>query len=246
MQLIVNNFTLLAVGMQSFHLVFITLALASCTDQQSGDQGRKGMNNDGNPRSTVKIPATNPELLARRRAAMHAAYSENGVSEGRIFGTRFEDVWWEQPLANKIKRISTGDIFESADYNGGYPSYFILKHGDQLLRGEYKKLYVDEHRYEPIVMVGPARNYGREDPARRDRRWTADELHLIASFFQTHAEIMRESNIASAREHGFHETAVAIERMPKMKVSVVFDEQGLISRLTSLFWTPDLPQEGGV
>jgi len=160
-----------------------------------------------------------PERLAKAMAETRAAYAANKDRKDRVFGTAFDDVWWEQPLARKIKRISTGDIFMSVDYNGGYLSYFALKHGDQALKGEYKTLYVNAYPYEPIIVVGPALIY--RGPS---RRWTEEELHLIASFFQTRAELMRKRNIDFEREHGFQDMAEAKERSPMPRMSVVYDE----------------------
>jgi len=210
--------------MRSIRLLSILLAAASCTDRQSNDQVRDGANKSESERSAVKMPPIDRERQARVMAATRTAYAASKDRKDRFFGTAFEDVWWEQPLAGNIKRISTGDMFRSYDYNGGDPSYFMLRHGDQLLTSQYKRLYVDEHPYESIIVVGPARNYGQ--PA---RRWTADELRLIASFFLTRTEVIRKRDIASEREHGFHETADAHEQRPMMKLSVVFDDQGLIA-----------------
>jgi hypothetical protein len=172
----------------------------------------------------VKVTPVDPERLARRMAATRAAYAANNERKDRVFGTAFEDVWWEQPTARKIKRVSTGDIFQPYDYNGGYPSFFTLKHGNQRLKAEYKTLYVDAHPYEPIVVIGPVLVYKKPT-----RRWSADELHLIASFFQTRHEINRKLNIARLRSTGHPQMADAMEKGPVSRVSVVFDDQGLIS-----------------
>jgi hypothetical protein len=179
----------------------------------------------------VKIPPRDLEREARARAATRAAYAANKDRSDRIFGTAFEDVWWEQPLAETIKRTSSGDMFRSVRYNGGYPLYFVLVHGGQALTGEFRQLYVEERQYEPIILIGIARNYGRPDPGKPDRPWTTEELRLIASFFQTNIEINRKRNIEFEREHGFHEMADVNERRPKTRVSIVFDDRGLISSL---------------
>ena len=150
------------------------------------------------------------------------AYAANKDRADRIFGQTFEDVWWQRPSASTMKRISTGDVFNYAAYNGGYSSYFGLLHGGQLLQGDVKVLAVNAHSSEPIYVVGPALvQIGASRGTKRS--WTDEELHLIASFFQTASQIMHVDDIASLRANGHHEMADANERLPMQKVSIVVD-----------------------
>jgi hypothetical protein len=121
-------------------------------------------------------------------------------------------------------RISTGDVFQSYEYNGGHPSFFTLRHGGQALKGEYRKLQLDSHRYEPIVLIGPALVYRQPS-----RPWTTEELKLIAAFFQTQSVEMRKDDIASMRENGHRDMADGFERAPMRRWSVVLDTQNLIA-----------------
>ena len=172
----------------------------------------------------VKVSPIDPQRLAREIVATRAAYDANKDRKDRVFGTTFEDVWWERPAVRTIKRISTGDVFRSVDYNGGYPSYFTLTRGDRRLRAEYRMLYIDGHMREPIVLIGPAH------PDRQpERPWTADEVQLIASFFQTRQVELRRDDVARMRSNGHAEMADAHEGGPSFRVSVLVDTQDLIS-----------------
>jgi len=208
--------------MRFLGLVLLLAALSCCTGRQADDRGTGASAERESERA--KVTTVDPQRRAQEMAATEAAYAANKDRKDRVFGTAFEDIWWQRPAANRIKRISTGDAFLAYDYNGGYPSFFILKHGDQSLRGEFKRLYVDAYPYEPIVLISPAQVHHQAD-----RAWTAGELNLIASFFQTQAVEMRRDTIASMRESGHGDMANAKERLPMPKVSVVVDTQGLIS-----------------
>ena len=214
--------------MRLIGVLFLLAALASCTGSQPGERGRGAANERDREGPKVKTEFVDPERLARDMAATNMAYAANKERKERVFGTALEDVWWQAPSAKMIRRISTGDVFQTYDYNGGYPSFFVLKHGGESLRGEYKTLSVDAHPYEPIVLIGPPRVYGQPD-----RPWTAEELKLIASFFQTRKVEMRKANIASMRVNGHGDMANAQERAPMPKVSVVVDTHGLISKSSS-------------
>jgi hypothetical protein len=100
-----------------------------------------------------------------------------------------------------------------------------LKHGDQIIRADYRTLALDAHRDEPIVLVGQKRAY-KQAPL----PWTTEELKLVASFFQTLRVERRRDDVARLRSTGYVEQAEALERLQAPRVSVVVDEDGLISR----------------
>jgi hypothetical protein len=159
-------------------------------------------------------------------AAIAAAYEASKDRKDRVFGKVFEDVWFRPPVVRDLKRLSTGDFFSYSNYNGGYPPSFDLNRGDLRLRADFLLLCVKAYWSEPIMLVGPARGKGHPE-----RPWTADELHLIASFRQTAHEEQDKLDVASSRANGHFENAASIQRRP-FRYSVVFDSEG---RLPSLF-----------
>jgi len=208
--------------MRSIKLLSILLATASCTGRQPGDRndGRSGRETQNGP-SAVKIEI-DAEELKRRVEATEVVYAAYKQRDDRIFGESFEDVYWKEPQPGWVKRISTGELFRYTAYNGGYPSCLTLSRGGELLRADVKCLFVDAPRDEPIYVVG--RVTVQTGPSRGTvRDWTSEERHLIASFLQTSHEIGRVGVIASFRSNGHHEMADARQRLPKPRVSAVFD-----------------------
>lgn len=198
--------------MRVFGALILCLVLSSCGNTSEGN----GPVHDEQARN---------ETLKASRAAAEQAYLQFRNRSDRIYGETLPDAELGDRLS-EVRDLRSGLSFSYMSDKGNGPGSFVLSSGKGVsvfhgVMGDVRLLESAKYREEPIYVLTNVST--SEDGRRKAHVPTAGERRIVADFFQTLHHLWRLRDIAFDRAHGSTEHADVLERLPKRKVSVLFE-----------------------